>query len=69
MNGSGGIVNYEVNSSSAYTVTHKLNNTGYSIVHDTSTRTMAFGTNKTERIIIRGTGVSINKWRASINIR
>ena len=56
MNGSGGIVNYEVNSSTAYTVTHKLNDTGYSIVHNASNRSMAFGTNKTERIIIRGTG-------------
>jgi hypothetical protein len=56
MNGSGGIINYEVNSSSSYTVTHKLNNSGYSILHNTSTRSMSFGTNKTERIVIRGTG-------------
>ena len=56
MNGSGGIVDFQVNSDDNYSVVHKITNAGYTVIGDDSTKSLAFGTNNTERIVIRGTG-------------
>jgi len=56
MNGLGGTMDFRVNSDNDYTVSHTITNIGYTIMHNESNKTMAFGTNRHERIVIRGTG-------------
>jgi len=56
MNGTGGTMDFRVNSDNDYTVSHTITNIGYTIMHNESTKSMAFGTNRHERIVIRGTG-------------
>ena len=48
----GGTINFSVNSSSGYIVSHSIDNTGYKIISDSSARSIILGTSNTERLRI-----------------